>query len=110
MRLWCYSILTCLIMIFGKINAWLVPYHKRWTRGDRLCYAPYERDEAYGMVVYIVCCDCGAGHYIWQANKGIYGVPARPKGYNYTPRLECNPVFADEEARRLANTNRYGEE
>jgi len=98
MKLWIYSVLTLVIQALGKINCRLVPYQQRWTRGDRLCYCKYEDGGGgYGKVAHISCCDCGASHYFWEANGGIYGVPARPKGYKYKPRLVCDTAFASNE-------------
>ena len=108
MKLWVYSILTLIIQILGKINEWLIPYDKCWTRGDRLWYCKYEdAGEGYGMVCHISCCDCGASHYFWEANGGIYGVPARPKGYKYKPRLASDTAFASDEEKRNATARLY---
>lgn len=107
MRLFLYKISIFLIQILGKLNAWLIPYPQRYTRPDRMCYAPYEdNDDGLGKVVHISCCDCGSSHHIWKANDGIYGVPIRPEGYNYHPRLSFDTMFADDKAKRLWNTNR----
>lgn len=78
-----YTFNVVLIQALGKINVKLIPYHERWTRPDRLCYCAYEdsAEAGLGMVSHISCCDCGASHYLWKANKGIYGIPARPEGY-----------------------------
>jgi len=106
MRLLLYSLIIYLIQILGEINLRLFPWEVRWTRNDRPCYSDYEEYEGFGKVCHIACCDCGASHIYWKANKGIYGVPIRPDGYNYKPRLKDDPSLANEEAKSKWNTNR----
>lgn len=107
MKVWIYSILVLIIQICGRINEWLFPYTVRWTRPDRLCYSQYEdNDDGYGKVVHVVCCDCGASHHFWKANDGIYGIPIRPEGYEYKPRLGVDTAFADIEAKKRWNKDR----
>lgn len=102
MRLLFYRISVFLIQILGRVNERLLPYEtKRILRTDRLCYAEYEdAGGSLGKCVHISCCDCGASHYFWKANNGIYGIPVRPDNYQYSPRLPGDPIFADEEAKR----------
>ena len=93
--------MTLVIQILGNINVKLIPYEKRLTRNDRLCYAPYEDSGGtLGNAIHISCCDCGASHYFWEANGGIYGIPVRPEGYKYKPRLACDTAFATEEEKQ----------
>jgi len=62
---------------------------------------PYEdNNDGYGKVAHISCCDCGASHHFWKAYNGIYGIPVRPKNYNYKPRVFCDTAFASEEEKR----------
>lgn len=108
MKIFLYSINLFFIQVLGKFNVWLYPYKKRWTRGERLCYCEYEDGgEEIGMVSHISCCDCGASHYFWMANRGIYGVPVRPPEYKYRLRLPGETAFADEEAKGKWNERRY---
>ena len=101
LRLFLYSICTLIIQILGNFNLWLYPSQKRWTRPERLCYCEYnDNDDGHGMVAHISCCDCGASHYFWKAYDGIYGVPVRPKGYQYKFRLPVDTAFANEEQKR----------
>ena len=98
-----------IIQFLGKINIWLFPYKERYTIPNRLCYSEYEDAGGnLGMVTHISCCDCGASHYYWKANRGIYGIPIRPDGYNYHWRIEKKdkPSLADTDARSKWNINR----
>ena len=108
LKLAMYSINVFCIQVLGKINRRLMPYPERWTRPDRLCYCEYEDSEeaGLGMVSHISCCDCGASHYLWKANNGIYGVPVRPEGYSYKLRLPVDTAFASDEEAGKWNENR----
>lgn len=108
MRNFLYTINTILIQILGRINLRLFPYHKRYLIMDRLCYSDYEDsgDAGLGLVCHISCCDCGASHYFWKANRGIYGVPVRPQKYTYSIRLKTDSVLADSKAKTRWDTNR----
>lgn len=106
-KLWLYCLNTFLIQILGELNLRMFPYTKRLLRRDRLGYVEYyDNDDGFGMVASIACCDCGASHYIWKANEGIYGSAIRPDGYNYKPRLKEEAAFADKEAKARWDTNR----
>lgn len=108
MRLYIYSLLTVMIQILGRISTWLYPHELRWTIPERVCYCGYEEspDGVLGKVAHISCCDCGASHFFWKANDGIYGVPVRPGGYNYRLRLKAEVAFADAEAQGKWDRNR----
>lgn len=108
MRIVWYSINVLLIQILGRINVWLFPYKtSRLTVPDRLCYSEYgDNGDGFGAVTHISCCDCGASHHFWKANGGIYGIPIRPEGYEYRPRLHVDTVFADPDAKLLWDSSR----
>jgi len=105
-RLIVYSIVVFSIQLLGRIATRCSPIIERWTVNDRVCYGPYETDPNFGDVVLVVCCDCGASHIMWKANKGIYGIPTRPLGYNYKPRLHVDTSLADVDSLQKQNHNR----
>jgi hypothetical protein len=107
MRIFIYTIIVFIIQCLSRILFKLYPLDNRWTVPQNLCYSPLETCEVNGDCVYMVCCDCGAGHYLFMANGGLYGIPCRPEGYNYKFRLNSNACYADEKAKKLWNFRRY---
>lgn len=107
LKLLVYTFNVYVMQCLGKVNVWLFPYEEREFRRYRLCYCDYEdAGGTLGKVCHISCCDCGASHYFWKANRGIYGVPMRPFGYNYHLRLSADAVLADDHAKERWNKNR----
>jgi len=107
LRLIAYTIIVFFIQVLSRLLMKLYPLDNRWTRPEKLCYSPLETCEVCGDCVYMICCDCGAGHYLWFANGGLYGVPCRPEGYDYKYRLDSHAVYANGETKKLWNTKRY---
>lgn len=105
-RLKLYALITFLIQFLGYINKRLFPVRDRSVRPDKLCFAVYEYAEEFGKAVHIVCCDCGASHLFWKANDGIYGIPVRPLGYKYRPRLDVGACYATPEERAKKDLGR----
>ncbi len=105
-----YTFIVLIIQVLSRILMVLYPLNNRWTVPKNLCYSPLETCEVNGDCVYMICCDCGAGHYLWMANGGLYGMPCRPDGYSYKFRLNSHACYADENTKKLWNTRRYTKE
>ncbi len=107
LKLMTYTAIVFLIQCLSRVSMWLYPLDQRWTVPQNLCYSPLETCEVNGDCVYMVCCDCGAGHYVFMSNGGLYGMPCRPEGYNYKYRLNSHACYADDKTKKLWNYRRY---
>jgi len=88
-----YEFLTQLIVILGRLRDGLRV--QRVYRPDRLCAYNWKQrlqecqmdDRFIGQGGDIACCDCGLQHFIWAEEQFHYGLPVRPKDYNYRLRF-----------------------
>ena len=81
MRPFCYTILTSMIILIGKLRDHIFHHEMRVFRFDRtLPWPKYQSPDG----LYVGCCDCGLEHIFF---RGLSGTPVRPEQYSYLGRF-----------------------
>lgn len=82
-----YRFLTMLIICLARLRK---SCGKNWVmrveRDDHNLIPGYSF-KAGSKSFLIECCDCGLAHQFFEDEKGVHGIPERPKGYDYKWRL-----------------------